>query len=319
MKSRKIFSAILAAALMTSTVVYAEGNIEYIVENEKGTYTFTDEQLEAYNSYFCEENGYNSANGADSGNVVSTIIDNNSTISVTTSGDFNLNYIYRVDFELINIEMDTNGNTSFEQLYTLWNGALPPAIGPIWGPYGGGFIDTTLSASVLYEKINTFCDKHELGEETILNYYYDPADVDMVLVRFHTDNQLDDDGYAKNPWTYDSETGKQVVKEGHAPNVKLFPLLTEQGADKLSKANSTTSPDDTTKDDPVSDTSTENGNTSDSSNNNGSADSAASSDSEGNTGNENKGSADTGIESAAVFGGIAAIAGAAVLLSRKRK
>ncbi len=308
MKFRRIAASMLAAALVTSTVAFAEDvaaerDLILEIENDKGTYTFTDEELEAFSGYFNEDNGY------DSDRTIITnrdcgIFGEDSVFSVTAGNDFSLNNIFKVSFELINIEKDADGNTSFERI-TRFSLANSPAVIAIWGPlsypsFGEAFGDTTLNASVLIEHIQDHST--DLGGTPV---YYDTNDVDMVLINFHINDVLDENGYAVSP------------SDGHNPYVINNWLLTESAAAMLNEANSgTTAPDDTTgtTDDTTGTTDDAAGTTDDTA---GSTDDTAGSTDGADS--EDKQSADTGAQGVAAAAGIALAAGAAVLFSRKRK
>ncbi|MBQ4165561.1 MAG: hypothetical protein IJD85_04485 [Oscillospiraceae bacterium] len=332
MKLRRIMSAMLAAALATSTVAFAEDiateselDINLTVENSKGTYTFTDEELAAFVDYNIEVNGY--GEGTNFTNNPMDIFGEDSSFTVADGKSFSLNEVYQVDFEFIDIQIDADGNTTFKQLHNnVWATGPVASATAIWGPSSNEeddvkntFTDITLTASELIECID---DETGWGNDWLHEKYFTYADIDMVIIYFRTSDSFDEDGYVLNPWVWDSETNETVLRPGCSSHFYGKWLVTEQGAAMLNEANAgTTVPeasDDTTSDESGSgdgaDTSADDETAS--GDNDTSTDNAGST--EGADG-EDKNSADTGAQGVAVAAGIALAAGAAVLFSRKRK
>jgi len=318
MKLRRIMSAMLATAFVTSTVAFAEDastegalGVNFTMENEKGTYTFTDEELAAFVDYNIEVNG--SSEDTTFVNEPCGIFGEDSRFIVADGTSFSLNEVYRIEFELIDIEKDADGNTSFRQLNTLWNRYTVARLVAIWGPCPtmGPDYSTTLEASDLIEIINKHGEfelNEDMGRGPEYAFTYD--DVDMVVVAFYINDELDEDGYAVYP---SSDSNYRVITQW---------LLTEQGATMLNEANAGATapetPNDTTGDSDGATTDDKNtsGDGTDTSVGDGAFDNAGST--EGADGKD-KNSADTGAHSVAAAAGIALAAGAAVLFSRKRK
>lgn len=336
MKLRRIMSAMLATALVTSTVAFAEDastegalGVNFTMENEKGTYTFTDEELAAFVDYNIKVNG--SSEDTTFVNEPCGIFGEDSRFIVADGTSFSLNEVYSIEFELIDIEKDVDGSTSFRQLNTLWNRYTVAGLAAIWGPCPamGPDFSNTLEASDLIEIINKHGEfelNENFGRGPEYAFTYD--DVDMVVVAFYINDELDEDGYAVYP---SSDSDYRVITQW---------LLTEQGAAMLNEANAGATapetPDDTTGDGAAADDENASGDGTDTSvgdenasgdgtdtsvgdenaSGDGAFDNAGST--EGTDGKD-KNSADTGAQGVAAAAGIALAAGAAVIFSRKRK
>ncbi len=324
MKLGRIMSAMLATALVTSTVAFAEDastegalGVNFTMENEKGTYTFTDEELAAFVDYNIKVNGY--SEDTTFVNEPCGIFGEDSRFNVADGTSFSLNEVYSIEFELIDIEKDADGSTSFRQLNTLWNRYTVAGLAAIWGPCPamGPDFSNTLEASDLIEIINKHGEfelNENFGRGPEYAFTYD--DVDMVVVAFYINDELDEDGYAVYP---SSDSDYRVITQW---------LLTEQGADMLNEANAGATapetPDDTTgdSDGAAADDENTSGDGTDTSvgdenaSGDGAFDNAGST--EGTDGKD-KNSADTGAQGVAAAAGIALAAGAAVIFSRKRK
>jgi len=199
MKLRRIMSAMLAAALATSTVAFAEDiaterelDINLTVENSKGTYTFTDEELAALVDYYIEVDGY----GEDL-IVQNDPMDIFSEDSIFTIGDgklFNVDQIYRIEFELIDIEKDADGNTSFTQIGRFNNRYYVAKYEAIWGP---GFMEWDYEENYKLEASDIISVLTYLGAGPAVEEYvdfdydaFDYADIDMIDVIFYTEDEL---------------------------------------------------------------------------------------------------------------------------------
>lgn len=254
MKLRRIMSAMLAAALVTSTVAFAEDiateselDINLTVENSKGTYTFTDEEFAAYIDYNVEVNGY--GEGTTYTSDPGYIFNEDSIITIADGKSFNINQIYLIDFELIDIEKDADGNTSFNQISTEWLRLVMSKVEPIWGPdrWGSYGLEPTIEASWLIDNFDRLGHCIEYYEEWGVNYdadeinSYDYDDVDMLVINFYTNDEFNEYGNVVYPWDYDSETGEDVLRPNSNPHRYSAWLFTEQGAAMLNEANAGTS------------------------------------------------------------------------------
>jgi len=328
MKLRRIMSAMLAAALVTSTVAFAEDtatrDIYLTVENDKGTYTFTEEESAAFVDYFNKENNFDEVNTFNIPPVY--IYGEDSGFTATDGNKYSLNEVFQVDFEFIDIQKDADGNTTFKKLYKA-NTSHPISGTSMWGPCsandeGYTFTDTTITvseligymdnwgkANIIYAEISD--DGGDVPDEPAFTH----EDVDMILIWFYMSDEFNENGNAIHP---------------SDDNYKFYGdwFISESAVEMLNEANSgTTAPDDTTNkndgtaaDDSTDTSADDNTDTSadgeDASDNSNSDDNAGSTD---GADGEDKNSADTGAQGVAAAAGIALAAGAAVLFSRKRK
>ena len=253
MKLKRIMSALLAAAVMARTVVYAEdilssdiSNIELVVKNDKGTYSFTDEELAAYIDYNAEVNDFGEDTTYD--NSEAKIIGEDSVFDFPEGNTYESYFIVQIIVELIDIEKNADGSTTFTQLdYDAYN-RHSKGDSPIWYAFSTNYMGG-------YRAYGTETYMDENGKYVItyptafpvtgliesINYDYfesktfDYDDVDMVVFHFMK-NQVD--GKRVYPW---AEDGSLI--EGNDPRVEAHWALTEQGAAMLKKANGTTDTD----------------------------------------------------------------------------
>ncbi len=251
MKLKRIAAAMLAAVLMTSTAVYAEDAtteqtypINFTVNNDKGTYTFTDDQYAALLDYETEINGADEDTAFH--NKPSYIFDENSTFTISNNDTFSLDQVWQVTVEYIDVSVDTEGNISMKKLLNAYSDYCVTSQ-KIWVPkYAGdaqadeGFGDT-ITASRIMQHFRL----HPISQETLYNAGYDDIfdAVDLVKIYFH---------YSEEEISFD-DNGKLIppevsgwVSEG---------LFTENGAALLKEASNTT--DTETDETPETDESTE--------------------------------------------------------------
>ncbi|MBQ4166190.1 MAG: hypothetical protein IJD85_07710, partial [Oscillospiraceae bacterium] len=184
MKLRRIMSAMLAAALVTSTVAFAEDiateseiDINFNVENNKGTYTFTDEEHASYIEYF--EDTYDWAENVIFENTEGYIFNNNSQFVIGDSTKFNTDQIYLVEFEAIDIQKDADGNTSFINVGTA-------NMGPEKDQYA-------LAASTLLWCVNPIPELHNTtpSAEDGLGKAVDASRITKYASNFNCDAEID--------------------------------------------------------------------------------------------------------------------------------
>lgn len=304
-------SAMLAAVLVTSTVAFAEDtatrDIYLTVENDKGTYTFTEEESAAFVDYFNKENNFDEVNTFNIPPVY--IYGEDSGFTAADGNKYSLNEIYRVEFEFIDIQKDADGNTTFKKLYKA-NTSHPLSGTSMWGPYsesdeGNTFTDTTITVSELTKYMDNWgganiiyadmSEEYTREEIDAMEPAFTHEDVDMIQIWFYMSDEFDENGNAIHP---------------SDDNYKFYGdwFISESAVEMLNEANSgTTAPDDTTG---TADDESASGDNDTSTDNAGSTDGAD---------GEDKNSADTGAQGVAAAAGIALAAGAAVLFSRKRK
>lgn len=226
MKFRRIAAAMLAAALVTSTIAYADEVlteqpelVDFAVNNDKGTYTLNDVQLEAFVDYMVKVHGI--PEGTTVVNEPAYIFSEDSTFTVADCERFDVDQIWQVSVEYIDVQADADGNVSMQQL--LHNTYYSVSDQMIWLPNHTDdyyFLDQadkgvgdTITASRI---INAYLNAPGAATN-------DFADVDIVQIYFD---------YGKGEAEYD-DSGRPIQPEETVWSSEW--LFTENGAAMLSE------------------------------------------------------------------------------------
>ncbi|MBE6889832.1 MAG: hypothetical protein E7485_07455 [Ruminococcaceae bacterium] len=182
MKLRRIMSAMLAASLVTSTVAFADEVIaeqpdfvNFAVSNDKGTYTFSDAQLEAYLDYMVEVNGMTEDTTVV--NEPGYIFGEDSTFTVADCERYNLNQIWQVSVEYIDVQADADGNISMRQL--LHSVGYSVSASHIWTPSyitgnaNGGEGDTVTASRIINAYLYApWAETTDFADVDIIQFYF---------------------------------------------------------------------------------------------------------------------------------------------------
>jgi|GEM_PF-1831079 len=221
MKFRRIAAAMLATALVTSTVAYADEVlteqpelVDFTVNNDKGVYTLNDAQLGAFVDYMVKF--HDIPEGTTVTNEPAYIFGNDSTFTVADCERFDVDQIWQVSVEYIDVQSDADGNISMQQL--LHNVYYSVSANMIWVPSyisdeaDRGMGDTITASRIINAYLNA------PGAAT-----NDFADVDIVQIYFN---------YGKDEVEY-NDGGMPIQPEETAWSSEW--LFTENGAAMLSE------------------------------------------------------------------------------------
>ncbi len=226
MKARKILSALLAAAVMTSTAAYAE---EVSTEektilttiNEKGTVTLSEDATTALVNAIIEYNGY-SEDTEMWGYDEMTVIDENTTLSISDCNVFDKDAVTGVNFYTRHFTENEDGSLKIEGLAG-FSGRI--ALTELWkfspnqyNPHKQMLSDTIEVSEIKDVALEYFCEflyMPELSDTKRQLFLNGWESVDMLEVRFYIPTEAVD------------ENGEQLYRWFGAD------FLTENGAAKL--------------------------------------------------------------------------------------